>query len=82
VLACDLAVCSEHALFALPEVKRGILATGGGLVRLPHVIGPRRALQMTLTAVAGPVADASRRRGRFSLDVGRQDLPEVGQACG
>ena len=49
VLACDLAVCSEQALFALPEVKRGVLATGGGLVRLPHVIGPRRALQMTLT---------------------------------
>ena len=49
VLACDLAVCSEQALFALPEVKRGVLATGGGLVRLPHVIGPQRALQMTLT---------------------------------
>jgi crotonobetainyl-CoA hydratase len=49
VLACDLAVCSEQALFALPEVKRGILASGGGLVRLPHVIGPQRALQMTLT---------------------------------
>ena len=49
VLSCDLAVCSEQALFALPEVKRGVLATGGGLVRLPHMIGPRRALQMTLT---------------------------------
>ena len=49
VLSCDLAVCSEQALFALPEVKRGVLATGGGLVRLPHVIGPRRALQMALT---------------------------------
>jgi crotonobetainyl-CoA hydratase len=49
VLSCDLAVCSEQALFALPEVKRGVLATGGGLVRLPRVIGPRRALQMTLT---------------------------------
>jgi crotonobetainyl-CoA hydratase len=49
MLACDLAVCSQQALFALPEVKRGILASGGGLVRMPHVIGPRRALQMTLT---------------------------------
>jgi crotonobetainyl-CoA hydratase len=49
VLSCDLAVCSEQALFALPEVKRGLLATGGGLVRLPHVIGPRRALQIALT---------------------------------
>src|SRR5215469_1994051 len=34
VLSCDLAVCSEQALFALPEVKRGILATGGGLVNV------------------------------------------------
>jgi crotonobetainyl-CoA hydratase len=49
VLSCDLAVCSERALFALPEVKRGVLATGGGLIRLPHVIGPRRALHMALT---------------------------------
>jgi crotonobetainyl-CoA hydratase len=49
VLACDLALCSEQAMFALPEVKRGVLATGGGLVRLPHVIGPRRALQMAMT---------------------------------
>ena len=36
-------------MFALPEVKRGVLATGGGLVRLPHVIGPRRALLMAKT---------------------------------
>lgn len=49
VLACDLAVCSEQATFALPEVQRGILASGGGLVRLPQVVGPRRALQLTLT---------------------------------
>jgi crotonobetainyl-CoA hydratase len=49
VLACDLAVCSEGATFALPEVRRGVLASGGGLVRLPQLIGPRRALQLTLT---------------------------------
>ena len=58
VLACDLAVCSEQALFALPEVKRGVLATGGGLVRLPHVIGPRRALQMALTGAPVDAATA------------------------
>jgi len=58
VLACDLAVCSEQATFALPEVQRGILASGGGLVRLPHVVGPRRALQLTLTgqAIDAPTA--------------------------
>ncbi|MFF0014971.1 enoyl-CoA hydratase/isomerase family protein [Streptomyces sp. NPDC005374] len=50
VLACDLAVCADHATFALPEASRGIVASGGGLVRLPHVVGPRRALQLALTA--------------------------------
>ncbi|GAA2409619.1 crotonase/enoyl-CoA hydratase family protein [Actinomadura vinacea] len=48
-LACDLVVSGEHARFALPEVKRGILASGGGLVRLPGIVGPRRALQLLLT---------------------------------
>jgi crotonobetainyl-CoA hydratase len=49
VLACDLAICAQHATFALPEVKRGVLATGGGLVRLPGIIGTRRALEIALT---------------------------------
>ncbi|MFI5427270.1 enoyl-CoA hydratase/isomerase family protein [Aeromicrobium sp. UC242_57] len=49
VLACDLAVCSTHAEFALPEVSRGIVAGGGGLVRLPHLVGPRRAMSLALT---------------------------------
>lgn len=59
VLACDLAVCAEHATFALPEARRGILASGGGLVRLPQLVGQRRALQMLLT---GAPIDAARAR--------------------
>jgi crotonobetainyl-CoA hydratase len=49
VLACDLAVSAEHATFALPEVRRGVIASGGGLVHLPRLVGPRRALQLILT---------------------------------
>ena len=49
LLACDLVVSAEHATFALPEVKRGRVAAGGGLVRLPRIVGPRRALQLILT---------------------------------
>jgi enoyl-CoA hydratase/carnithine racemase len=58
VLACDLVVCGEHATFALPEVSRGIVASGGGLVTLPQVIGPRRALQLILTAAPIDAATA------------------------
>ena len=33
-LACDLVVAEEHASFGLPEVRRGLVAGAGGLVRL------------------------------------------------
>ena len=33
-LACDLVVASRAARFGLPEVTRGLVAAGGGLVRL------------------------------------------------
>ncbi|MFI5953196.1 enoyl-CoA hydratase/isomerase family protein [Cryptosporangium sp. NPDC051539] len=59
VLACDLAVASETATFALPEVRRGVLATGGGLVRLSRLVGQRRALEMTLTGAPVDALTAS-----------------------
>ena len=48
-LACDIIVASEKASFALPEPKRGLAALAGGLVRLPRVIGPHKALELILT---------------------------------
>ena len=58
VLACDLAVSAEHATFALPEVRRGVLASGGGLVNLPRLVGPRRAMQLILTGAPIDAATA------------------------
>jgi crotonobetainyl-CoA hydratase len=58
VLACDLVVSARHATFALPEVRRGILASGGGLLRLPRAIGQRRALQLILTGAPIDAATA------------------------
>jgi enoyl-CoA hydratase len=49
VLACDLVVASESAQFGLPEVKRGLAATAGGLVRLPRQLPYRIALELALT---------------------------------
>src|SRR5439155_20190427 len=49
--ACDLIVASRAATFALPEVKRGLIAGGGGLVRLPRKIPINVAMQMALTGM-------------------------------
>ncbi|WP_371828085.1 crotonase/enoyl-CoA hydratase family protein [Rhodococcoides fascians] len=49
VLACDLVVASETAVFGLPEVKRGLLAGGGGLLRLPDRVPRALAVEWCLT---------------------------------
>ncbi|ALQ02627.1 MULTISPECIES: crotonase/enoyl-CoA hydratase family protein [Pseudomonas] len=46
---CDLVVASEHAQFGLPEVKRGVVAIGGGLLRLPRQIPLKTAMYHILT---------------------------------
>jgi enoyl-CoA hydratase len=48
-LACDLVVAGEGASFGLPEVKRGLLAGGGGLLRLPVKAGLPKATEWALT---------------------------------
>lgn len=48
-LACDIIVAAEHARFGLSEVKVGLLATSGGLIRLPNVIPRKIAAEMCLT---------------------------------
>ena len=48
VMRCDLVVAAEHAQFGIPEVKRGLVAAGGG-TRLPTRIPLQIALEMGLT---------------------------------
>jgi enoyl-CoA hydratase len=55
VLACDLAVAADTARFGLPEVKRGLLAGGGGTL-----LGTRLPLALALEiALTGEYVDAS-----------------------
>lgn len=49
VLASDLAVLDPAARLGLPEVKRGLLAAAGGVIRLQRQIPLKRALEMALT---------------------------------
>ncbi len=49
VLACDLIVASREAKFGLPEVKRGLAASAGGLLRLPKRLPYHIAMECILT---------------------------------
>lgn len=55
MLACDLAVAARDARFGIPEVKRGLAAAAGGLLRLPRLIPQRVAMELALT---GDMIDA------------------------
>ena len=56
-ITCDLIVAAENSKFGFPEVKRGLAAAAGGLVRLPRQISSRVAMEMALT---GDFMDADR----------------------
>ncbi|MER7691980.1 crotonase/enoyl-CoA hydratase family protein [Streptomyces sp. NPDC097610] len=57
VLACDMVVAAEGARFGLPEVRRGLVARGGGMIRLPQRLPRSVAMELLLT---GDPIDAAR----------------------
>jgi enoyl-CoA hydratase len=48
-LGCDLIVAARDAQFGIPEVKRGLVAAAGGLLRLPRRIPYHVAMELALT---------------------------------
>jgi len=57
-LACDLIVAAEDASFGIPEVRRGLMAGSGGLIRLPQRIPRQIAMEYALTGAMMPAAEA------------------------
>lgn len=49
MLACDFAIAATGSTFGLPEVRRGLVATEGGLYKLPRLLPRSLALQMIAT---------------------------------
>jgi len=72
-LACDLIVAANNAQFGLPETRRGLVPSAGGMLRLPHRLPYHVALEVILT---GEMLNATRAQ-QFGL-VNR--LAEPGQA--
>jgi enoyl-CoA hydratase len=56
VLSCDLVVAAETAKFGLPEVRRGLVAGAGGLLRLPRRIPYHLAMEIALSGEHFPAA--------------------------
>lgn len=61
-LACDLIVAASDATFGLPEVKRGLTANAGGLLRLPDRIPYHIAMELVLTGRMLPADEAGELR--------------------
>ena len=73
VLSCDLVVASTQAAFGVPEVKRSLVAAGGGLFRLPRALPRNIAMEAILTGDPIPATRAH----QFGLV---NELCEPGQA--
>jgi len=48
-LACEMIVASDSSRFGLPEVKRGLVASAGGVYRLPRIIPRQLANELIAT---------------------------------
>jgi enoyl-CoA hydratase len=48
-MVCDLIVAADNAKFGIPEVKRGLAAAAGGLMRFPRQLPYRLAMELALT---------------------------------
>jgi len=59
-MAADLVVMSQEAVISLPEVRRGLIASGGGAFRLGRCVPPKIAARWLLTGEAVTAAEAER----------------------
>jgi enoyl-CoA hydratase len=59
-ISCDLIVANRNAKFGIPEAKRGLVAAGGGVIKLPRQMPWRMAMELALT---GDFIDADRALG-------------------
>lgn len=60
VLSADIVVAASTARFGLPEVKRGLVAASGGLLRLPKVLPYPVAMRIALTGDPITAEEAAR----------------------
>lgn len=75
-LACDLIVAAHGTRFAVPEVKRGLVASGGGAIRLAQRLPHHLALELLLLGEQIP-ADRAHELGLVNHLVPAEDVRET-----
>lgn len=60
MLGTDIRVCAEHAVFAVPEVKRGLIPFAGTMARLTRQIPHAMAMELMLTGEPISAVEAHR----------------------
>ena len=59
-LVCDIRLCSENAVFSLPELQLGTLPDCGGTQRLPRIVGIGKAKELIYSGHRIDAAEALR----------------------
>jgi enoyl-CoA hydratase len=59
-LACTLRVAAPETRLGFPEVRLGLIPAGGGIARLPRVVGRGAALRLLLTGAVVSASEALR----------------------
>lgn len=57
-LVCDIRICSENAVFSMPELQLGTLPDCGGTQRLPRLVGIGKAKELIYTGRRIDAAEA------------------------
>ena len=60
ILACDIRIAAESAVFSIPEVQFGLVPDCGGTQRLPRLVGPAMAKELIFTGRRIDAAEALR----------------------
>jgi enoyl-CoA hydratase/carnithine racemase len=72
-LACDVIIAASSARLGLPEVRHGVFAAGGGVLRLAQQLPRKVAVELLLTGRLMP-ADEARNWGLVNAIVPEGDL--------
>ncbi|TFY76591.1 hypothetical protein EWM64_g7422 [Hericium alpestre] len=77
ILNCDLVIASDQAVFALPEVKRGVVAAQGVIPRLRATAGHQLASEMLLLGRVVGAPEAHQRFGFVNAVVPKEKAVET-----